>query len=248
MNNEDVVRLEKRHVVLSDVYDVSPKQLKKHPDNERLFGRFKTEAQMSELGESIKKFGILEPVIICSDGETILSGHSRVLLAKLQRFESIKARRVLSEHSPEDIVEILAVLNLHRMTLTKKDRLALYAEIYPDFEQRITMYGAKFCTGAPGEVGLNAKVVAANLNLPEPLVKSDLHSIKKAASLRKRSLESWNDTKIHAINRGTLTAVKGYIRKINEWASVSNDQTFTAIVELIAEHHRTLRTQEKARR
>lgn len=245
MEHKDLKRLKNHHVDLSDVYDVNPKQLQKHADNDRLFGQFKTEAQLSELGESIRKYGILEPIIVCPDGVTILSGHSRVMLAKLHRLPTIKARRILSDHTPEELLEILVILNLHRMNLSKKDRLGLYMNIYPDFEDRLLMPGAKFCTGRRGEIGLNAKVVASALNLPEQLVKADLHEIKAAARMRKRSSAEWDAARIRGVNRNATIAVQGYCKKINEWISTSNPQTKDAIMEIVADAHRRMKRSVK---
>ena len=245
MNKTDLKHLGSRHVNLSDVYDVDPKSLVKHPDNDRLFGKFKTEAQLSELGESIRKYGILEPVIICADGKTILSGHSRALLARLHHMKTIKARRVESAHTEEEILEILAVLNLHRMNLSKNDRIALYKEIYPDLEERLTMPGARICTGEAGSVGLNSKVIAKKLGLDERTVKEDLHTVRKAETFRKRQKDSWQADRIRGINKNAIIAVKSYSRKIDEWVITSNEQTTEAILEIVAELNRSLKKRTK---
>lgn len=241
MNDTDISKLQHCHIQLSDVYDTDPKQLLKHPDNDRLFRRFKTEAQLSELSESIRRYGILEPIILCYDGRTVLSGHSRVMIAKLQHMPTIKVRKILSEHSSEEILEVLAILNLHRMNLTKPERIALYHELYPDLTERLLMPGAKFCTGERGEIGLNATIIARSLHMDPRTVKDDLHDLKRNEILHRRQAEVWNADILRGVNTNAINAVKSYIRKIDEWIATSNEQTSSAITESVAAFSRDLK-------
>ncbi len=93
-------------------------ELRPHPENATIFGDPSESDQFKSILESIRKFGIWEPLIIKSDG-TILSGHLRRLCAERLKLKSVPVR----VHEPfaafRDEVAFVIRSNTDRRQLTK---------------------------------------------------------------------------------------------------------------------------------
>jgi phage N-6-adenine-methyltransferase len=87
----------------------SPKDLKQHPLNLEIYG---IEVSDSDLIESIKTKGILEPIVIKEDG-TIISGHRRWLAATELKLKTIPCR-IISFSDAADEEESLIEYNRQR--------------------------------------------------------------------------------------------------------------------------------------
>ena len=89
---------------------------------------------IDELVDSISKVGLLEPILVASQGANgkyeIILGQRRVLAHKLLRLETIKAG-ILSEHIPEIEAKVLSVTeNLVRSPLNRRDLIEVCEYLY----------------------------------------------------------------------------------------------------------------------
>jgi ParB-like chromosome segregation protein Spo0J len=87
------------------------KSLKPHPKNEAIYGR---EPDLpADFLNSVKRLGVLQPLVVKSDG-TIISGHRRFAAAKVLEIEEVPVL-IGSYASDLDEVEALVVLNQQRL-------------------------------------------------------------------------------------------------------------------------------------
>lgn len=126
---------------LSAIEYRDPGTLKPSPYN-AVFDALKTPEYWKALRRDIEDAGtITDPLVIEPDG-TILSGHSRQRVAAellgegRREFEKIPVRVVLSEFSDAEKKKRVYLGNLSRFEIDPDTRLALYAEIYPDYFDR----------------------------------------------------------------------------------------------------------------
>jgi len=101
----------------------SPRELKQHPINIEIYG---LEVADSDLVDSIKSKGILEPIVIKEDG-TILSGHRRWMAAKDLQLDKIPCR-IITFSDALDEEEALIEFNRQRIknftqTMKESDHL-----------------------------------------------------------------------------------------------------------------------------
>lgn len=96
-------------LVMIDVNDIDPNSLqpRKHFDNEKL----------SELAQSIKAYGIVQPIIVQKEGlrYTIVAGERRYRAARLAGLTSVPV--VIKECSKAELMEVSLVENLQREDL-----------------------------------------------------------------------------------------------------------------------------------
>ena len=90
------------------IKDVAVSSLSPHPKNREIYGT----AVSDDFVERVKRFGILEPLIVKADG-TIISGHRRWLAARKCGLDTVSAR--LAEFENElDEIEMLIICNDQR--------------------------------------------------------------------------------------------------------------------------------------
>lgn len=90
------------------IKNVAVSNLSPHPKNREIYGT----AVLDDFVERVKRFGILEPLIVKADG-TIISGHRRWLAARKCGFDTVPAR--LAEFEDElDEIEMLIICNDQR--------------------------------------------------------------------------------------------------------------------------------------
>jgi hypothetical protein len=94
--------------------------LRPHPENGSIFGDPEECEQWSEILGSIRKRGIIEPLIIKADG-TILSGHVRRAVAEELKLKEVPVRVAPAFESYRAEVEFLIKANTERRQLTKAE-------------------------------------------------------------------------------------------------------------------------------
>lgn len=128
---------------------------------------------------------IINPVIALPDG-TLLEGHSRIRIARELAAEGldlgkIPARLVASRISEEEAKRRVYLGNLSRFELDSDTRLALYAEIWPDY------YLSEGKAGRPGKSAhgdtITARAVASAVGKSEIQVKRDRATVRAAQEL-----------------------------------------------------------------
>lgn len=245
--DHEIRSLEFNHPVFSDIYEVDPRDLIPHPDNESLFHKFKKTLDTAGLSDSVRRHGILEPVLLCNDGKTIISGHSRTSIATVLGLRTIKARRLTSKHTNEEILEMLVTLNVSRFSMTKPERLDLYNRIYPGFTDRLLLPGSNGSKGGANP-GLNETLIAKKTGIAVETVRADLHAIRKHVKNQRHMQSIHSQYKTQNVDFAAVNAVKGYGRKILEHLEYANPQTGAAIMDAFAKASAKIMTASAKRR
>lgn len=93
------------------------------------------EHALSQLAESIKKQGVLQPLVVRSlDGENqyeLIAGERRLRAAKLAGLEEVPV--LVKEASPEARLEIALIENIQRQNLNPVDEAAAYKRLTDEF-------------------------------------------------------------------------------------------------------------------
>jgi site-specific DNA-methyltransferase (adenine-specific) len=124
----------------------SPTELKSHPLNIEIYG---LEVADTDLVESIRSKGILEPIVIKNDN-TILSGHRRWMAARDLKLDKVPCR-VITFSDPLDEVEALIEFNRQRSkTVSQKIKEKHKLEWIGD-EKKKALERQKATQAKPGE-------------------------------------------------------------------------------------------------
>ena len=94
-----------------------PSELRCHPLNQEIFDSLSGERKRM-LVESIRKRGVLHPIVLANDGKTIISGHQRWIAAKELNLDKIPCR--VADVSPESAEATLMLIeaNVAQRNLT----------------------------------------------------------------------------------------------------------------------------------
>ena len=106
-----------------DIVEVNLSELRSNPYQPR---RSFDEEKLRELAESIKEFGVLEPIIITKSikGYEIVAGERRVKASKIAGLETIPA--IIKDFSDEDMMQIAVLENIQREDLTAIEEAEAY--------------------------------------------------------------------------------------------------------------------------
>jgi hypothetical protein len=132
---------------------------------------------------------IINPVITLQDG-TLLEGHSRIKIARELAAEGldlgkIPVRLVASQITPEEVKRRVYLGNLSRFELDEDTRLALYAEIWPEFYKAPPSKGGRPSGNgaAVAQFRMTAEEVAKETGKSPRQTKYDRAVIVEAANL-----------------------------------------------------------------
>lgn len=91
------------------------------------------EEQMQELAESIKQYGILQPLLVQKNGDfyEIIAGERRWRAAKLAGMEEIPV--VIREYNKQQSVEIALIENIQREDLNPIEEAMVYQQLIQEF-------------------------------------------------------------------------------------------------------------------
>lgn len=112
------------------VVELNPDLLEPNPLQPR--GNITPES-ISNLVESIKNKGILEPLIVAKTpaGYQIVSGERRWRAAKILGLEKVPV--IIREMKPEEMIEAVITENIHREELNPLDRARAFKKLHDDF-------------------------------------------------------------------------------------------------------------------
>ncbi|HTX86804.1 MAG TPA: ParB/RepB/Spo0J family partition protein [Candidatus Nanoarchaeia archaeon] len=117
--------------VLSDgVLQVDPNQIEANPMQPRKsFG----EAEINELAESIKTYGIIQPLIATKKGGRyeLIAGERRLRAAKVAGLSKVPV--IVRDYDEQKKLEVALVENLQREDLNPIDRAGAYRQLMADF-------------------------------------------------------------------------------------------------------------------
>lgn len=160
---------------LSEIRMVNTKVLKRNKANAKFF-KIESRQYFDNLAADIKKRGILVPLVAKADG-TLLAGHNRLTIAQLLKMKKVPVQYVKGKITAQAELEYIIKDNLLRRHLEYEERIALYRQIYKDFETRILL---------PGTLGVSSRKLAEATGLNPRTVNYDLsrekHLAKKKAN------------------------------------------------------------------
>lgn len=94
--------------------------------------------ELSELVESIKRYGILEPLVIAHTpaGFQIIAGERRWRASKLAGLETVPA--IVKETTPSEMLEMAIIENVQRVDLNPMDRAQAFERLQRDYSLTTT--------------------------------------------------------------------------------------------------------------
>jgi len=109
-----------------DIVEVNLNELRSNPYQPR---RTFDEEKLKELAESIKEFGVVEPVIVKKSihGYEIVAGERRCKAARIAGLETVPA--VIKEFTDEDMMQIALLENIQREDLTAIEEAEAYQNL-----------------------------------------------------------------------------------------------------------------------
>ena len=109
-----------------DIVEVSLNDLRSNPYQPR---RSFDEDKLKELAESIKEFGVLEPIIVKKSikGYEIVAGERRVKASRLAGMDTIPA--IIKDFSDEEMMQIALLENIQREDLSAIEEAEAYANL-----------------------------------------------------------------------------------------------------------------------
>jgi len=116
---------------LSDIAYKPASWFRENPAN-AIFRPLKSEAYLADLKRTIKKHGIVTPLVAMPDG-LLIQGESRLLVARKLGIAKIPVMLILSPLSTEEQERVLILDNVSRFEIDEDTRLALFAKVWPGY-------------------------------------------------------------------------------------------------------------------
>ena len=91
------------------------------------------EDALAELADSIKQYGVLQPLIVQKKGEyyEIIAGERRWRAAKLARLKEVPV--IIKDYTPQEIMEISLIENIQREDLNPIEEASAYQRLIDEF-------------------------------------------------------------------------------------------------------------------
>ncbi len=162
---EDVIELTTKEEQESIVY-LSPFQIKVNPYQSRKeFSQF----AMEELTNSIKRYGIIQPLIAVQKGEgyELTAGERRLRAAKEAKLEEVPV--IVRDYNKQKRLEVALIENLQRENLSPIETAMAYKKLVDDFNMT-----ARQVANSVGKSRPSVSNVIRLLNLPEEIQKAIL--------------------------------------------------------------------------
>ena len=150
MNGVDIVSTNKRFGLGKGLGALIPEQIDNNTDtnekpssnlidinlikaNDKQPRKVFDEAQLAQLSQSIKEYGILQPLILQKDGNTytIIAGERRWRAAKQAKLKEVPA--IVMDRSTKEILEISLIENIQRQDLNPIEEAQAYKRLIEDF-------------------------------------------------------------------------------------------------------------------
>jgi ParB family transcriptional regulator, chromosome partitioning protein len=178
------------------------------------------EAKLTEMTESIREHGILEPLVVRAraDGYELIAGERRLRAARLAGLEAVPV--VVREMSDRDVLEVTLIENLQREDLTALEEAAAFVRLMEEFgatqeevarrvgKSRPAVANTVRLLGLPEAVReemragrLSAGHARALLALPSPVEQTALARDAIRLALSVRQLEARIKSRLHTKER-----------------------------------------------
>lgn len=190
-----------------------------------------TEDDMDSLVESIRRLGVLQPIIVCKQGDTyqLVAGERRLRASQKVGLELIPA--LIKDYSSEEVTEIALVENLQRQNLDPIEEAFAYQRLMDTFKQTQDTIA--------GRLGRSRSYIAnivRLLNLPD-YVRNDLSAgeltIGQARPLLALSDENaqreiWTLIKEKELNARQIEAL---VKRVKDGKGLENKKAATSVHE-----------------
>ncbi len=95
--------------------------------------RYFDEDALNELAESIKTYGIIQPLIVKDNGDhyTIIAGERRFRAARLAKLSEVPV--IIKDYSDMEVLQIALIENIQRQDLTPIEEAMCYRRLVDDF-------------------------------------------------------------------------------------------------------------------
>jgi ParB family chromosome partitioning protein len=115
----------------SGVYHLDINLVEPNPDQPR---KYFEEEPLKELSESIKLYGIIQPLIVIKQGKLyeIIAGERRWRAAKIAGLKEVPA--IIKDFSLEEILEVSLIENIQRENLNTIEEALAYRRLMSDFD------------------------------------------------------------------------------------------------------------------
>jgi ParB family chromosome partitioning protein len=107
--------------------------IRKIEPNENQPRQFFDDSALAELAESIKAYGIIQPLILkdCGGYYSIIAGERRYRAARLANIESVPA--IIKDYTDLEILQVALIENIQRQDLTPIEEAVCYRRLIDDF-------------------------------------------------------------------------------------------------------------------
>jgi len=166
---------------LMPIQHVTLDRIRENPLNAELFTPEDT-AYFGRLRDDVRMRGIQVPLIAKRDG-TLIAGHNRLRVARELGLKTIPVQYVKSELTSDAEREAIIKDNLLRRQLSVDERIALYKQLYPNFDERL------HTNGRPNSDALTAAKIAADTGENVETVRKQLQKYKNGAQDRDSAKE-----------------------------------------------------------
>lgn len=103
------------------------------------------EAALNELAESIKQYGVLQPLIVQKNKNyyEIIAGERRWRACKLAGLKEIPV--IIKDYTPQEVMEISLIENIQREDLNPIEEASAYERLIDEFQMKHEELAAKVC-------------------------------------------------------------------------------------------------------
>ncbi len=107
--------------------------IRKIEPNTRQPRRYFDEDALNELAESIKAYGVIQPLIVKDDGThyTIIAGERRYRAARIAKLTEVPV--IVKDYSDMEVLQIALIENIQRQDLTPIEEALCYRRLVDDF-------------------------------------------------------------------------------------------------------------------
>ena len=193
---------------LVDISEIEPngKQPRKKFDEDAL----------TELSESIRQVGIIQPLILQKkeDHYEIIAGERRFRAAKLAGIKKIPA--MIREYSPQQVLEIALIENIQREDLNPIEEAQAYQRLIKEFKLKQDEVAEKVAKSRSA-VTNSLRLLKLSKKVQEMLVEEDLEEQMKQllgtkVSIRRKN-ENQGKIEIEYYSEEELDRILSYLRK-----------------------------------
>lgn len=206
-------------------------ELKDHPDNS-LFSKQESDAYFVDLENSIRKHGVLEPLLVRKDG-VILSGHKRKLACSGLEVREVPVRRLMEDLSQEQETSLMLEANLCRSMYSDEERHTICKKLYGDD------YVNRLVFSSPGKNSKMKNIKSKTLLDAARIARDTGMSVKDAKKFLSKKVNEQRAEKARGVrlaaseNEKTIEYVRSSLTRIMTHYMMTDKRTRITILNII---------------